>query len=99
MLKVKFKQWNCIVDWKRYGNGRPAIKLVDEFDGSPTAVASVNLPEEELGPDEIFIKDHGENEGMAKALALAGIVGEPIRYVQSGFVQIPVCKLLITNHE
>ena len=94
-LKVKFKHWDCIIDWKQYGNGRVAIQLVDAIDYSPTAVASVNLPFEPLGEDEIFIKEHSENEGMVKALTDAGIVSEPIRYVNSGFVQIPVCKLLV----
>ena len=45
MTRVRFKQWDCIVRKREYGNGRPALELVDAEDGSPIAKATVNLPD------------------------------------------------------
>jgi hypothetical protein len=95
-MKVKFKEWVCDVEFCEYGNGTPAIRLNDAIDGSPVAVASVNLEGiSKVETGEIAIKDYSENQGMLKALKDVGIVSEPIRHVKSGYVNIPVCKLLI----
>jgi hypothetical protein len=97
-MKVKFKEWNCDVNFRNYGNSGIAICLDDVIDGSPVAVASVNLEGiAEVNKGEIAIKDYSENEGMLDTLVNAGIVSKPLRYVQSGFVQIPICKLLKTE--
>jgi hypothetical protein len=63
-------------------------------DEEPFMVASVNLPDEKLENDEIAIKNYSENKGILEALIEAKIVSEPLRFVQSGFVSIPICKLL-----
>lgn len=89
-MKVKFHQWNCQIVFDTYKNGGTAISLVDE-DGCPIATASVLLSN--LKKDEIAIKDYSENTGMLEALLSAEIVTEPHRYVPSGFVMIPVCRL------
>lgn len=88
---VKFKQWNCDVEFGNYSNGRIAISLVDP---EPIAVATVNLPDVVLQHDEVIIKDYSENTGMLDALIESGYVSEPIRMVQTGYVSCPVCKLL-----
>jgi len=95
-MQVKFKMWDCDVRFHTYSNGRPAIVLIDAEDGSPIATASVNVPEEKLAIDEIAIKDYSENEGMLEVMVYAGIVSEPVRKIKSGFVTIPICKLLRT---
>ncbi len=64
-------------------------------DGSPWATLSVNLPEEDLAEDEIFIKDHSECEGNLDALEKAGLVRRTGRVVKSGFVEIPSALLLV----
>lgn len=92
---VQFLGWSCIVQKMEYGNGRTALQLVDKDDYAPVATASVNLPQEPLAKDEIAIKDYSENKGMLDALVKGGIVSEPIGYANSGFVTIPICKLLI----
>lgn len=92
-MKLKFRQWNCVLQTAQYGNGRTALQLVDAEDGEPVATATVNLPDETLGENEVFIKDYAENEGMLKTLQDAGIVEPTGKVVASGFVAIPVCRL------
>ena len=93
--------WDVILHIKRYGNNRIAIECLDVVDGSPVAVATINLPDQPLKDNEIFIKDYSENSGMLDSLMAAGIVSAPIEMVKSGFVEIPKCKLLwdILNEE
>ena len=67
-IKVRFKQWDCIIGKGKYGNGRIALQLIDANDGSMVAVATVNLPDVELNPGEIIIKNYSENEGMLNTL-------------------------------
>ena len=79
-------------------NNRVGLQLVEVHPtgGDPVvAIATVNIPEIPLESDEVIIKDYSENEGMLKALLTAGIVAEPHRFVGSGFVTMPVCRLLI----
>lgn len=93
-LKLSVGEWPAVLHVQRYSNNRIAIECLDPNDGEPIAVATVNLPDEHLGENEVFIKDYSENEGMLNSLMEAGIVSAPIDMVQSGFVQIPKCKLL-----
>lgn len=95
MKTVKFKDWECDVNFAQYGNGRTAIQLKDVEDHSLIATASVNLPDEPLKDDEIAIRDSEENFGMQLALFDAGIVSTPLRWVHSGWIKIPICKLLV----
>lgn len=100
MLKVKFKEWNCGLELGlSYGNGRRAIELFEVETKEPIAVATINLPEEHLEDDELFIKDYSENSGMLKCLSEAGVISQPIDWVQSGFVRIPKVKFLIQDPE
>lgn len=95
MKTVKFRNWDCDVRFAKYNNGRTAIKLQDKLDGEPIATATVNLPDVMMKEDEVAIKDYSENEGMLNAFVKAGIVGRPFMFAESGFVAIPICKLLI----
>ena len=92
---VRFKDWNCKLVFRYYGNNRTAIQLLDASDGGPVATATVNIPECPLEEDQVIIKTYSENEGMLRALMDAGVVSSPVSYVQSGFVTCPICKLLI----
>ncbi len=92
--KAFYKGEDCEI-WKTHyhkGN-RVAIFLSDK--GEPVATCSVNIPEQPLAPDEVFIKDYSENEGMVDFLVAEGIVERTDRFVASGYVDIPVCRLLI----
>jgi hypothetical protein len=74
--------------------GRRGIKLTT-VSGEPFGTATVNLPDAELEPDEVCIKTWGGNEGMLDFLVRNGIVEPTGRTVQTGFVDAPVCKLII----
>ena len=79
----------------RYMNGSTAINLIDCEDGMPYAVATTCMTNVDLNPDEVTIKNWSENEGILEAMIKAGIISEPIKTIPSGYVQVPVCKLLI----
>lgn len=96
-MRVTFKEWDCIAEGHFYLNGSKAIKLIDKDDHSPVATATVNVVEEKLPEDLIFIKDYSENTGMVKALTMAGIIiPKEIHTVQSGHVWISAYKLTET---
>ena len=87
---IQFHGFNVTPIWTNYlDNGRTCLLL----DCGGTMAASVNIdgPMEE---DEIAIKDYSENIGMLRTLVGAGIVAEPHRWVRSGFVSIPICRML-----
>lgn len=97
MVKIKFKEWDCVLQFHKYNNDRTALMLVDEYDGSPVAVATINIPNEDLGKDEVVIKDYTENEGMLDTLIDAGIISNPVAYIKTGYVNSPICKLLVNE--
>lgn len=93
--RAKFREWDCRVVKREYSNGRVALELVDANDGGVVARATVNLPDDAIGDDEVFIKDYSWNAGMLAALQVAGVVGPELRRVTTGHVTVPVCKLLV----
>ena len=106
MDTVRFQKWNCTLQFGKYSNGRIGIQLYNadpiKEDGYtmepgtvPIAKATVNIPEENIEQDEVIVKDFSENDGMLDALLNAKIVSQPIRFIRSGFIQCPVCKLIV----
>ena len=94
-MQVRFKQWDCEVEFKYYFNGRIAIQLSDIEDGAPVATATVNVPNEPLADNEVVIKDYSENEGMLNTLVANSIVKPPHKYIKiSDYVTCPVCYLV-----
>lgn len=92
---MKFKDWDCVVHFDHYtDNGRWAIYLTDAEDGEPITTATVNLPDEEIEPDQAFIKDYSENQGMLEALEKVGLVKRTGKMVRSGYVEIPIVTIL-----
>jgi hypothetical protein len=79
----------------KYANGRTALTLVDADDGEQVACATVNLPEQQLAPGEVFVKTWSENEGMLDFLLKNRIVEDMGREVPTGYVTARVCKLLV----
>ena len=95
LFKSPYQTYDCQLVFDKYRNGQTAIELRDDsypFEG-PVAVATVSL-DESWNKDEVFIKNYSENEGMLNSLINAGIISNPVRYISSGYVMIPVCKLL-----
>ena len=94
--RVEFRGWACRVERASYGGtDRIALPLYAVEDGSPVAVATVNLPELALAADEVAIKDYSENEGILALLIAAGVVSPPQYQVRSGYVTLHVCRCLI----
>jgi hypothetical protein len=91
------EQFNISLVFGQYRNGQRAIEMIDEADGAPYAVATVALVNEQLSADEVAIKNWSENDGVLESLIENEIVSAPIRYVSSGFVQVPICKLLVQH--
>lgn len=93
-MKVKFKDWNCIIEWAIYSqNNNIAIKLLDENTKELVAVATTNTSEE-TDWTKIQVKDWSENRGMWGALVNAGVIeSEPVEKITSYFVQVKVGKL------
>jgi hypothetical protein len=81
------------IAWRCYGNGRLALLLECE-NGEPFTNATVNLPDEPLAPDEIAVHDYGEHTGVVDFLVENGIAQPPHRYVPSGYVLVPICRLI-----
>lgn len=95
--KVIFQDTELSVELLNYQNNNSvAIQLNEATTGEPWLTASVNV-DAELAEDEVAIKDYSENEGVLAALVEAGIVSQPIKIISSGFVNIPICKLLISK--
>ncbi len=92
---VKFKKWECIANFAKYReNDRIAITLTDVNDGSPVAIATVNIGEAPLKDDEVIIKGWSENTGMQDALIKAGIIGPELQVITNGLADATIHKLL-----
>lgn len=93
-MTVKFKQWHCAVIRAEYGNGVPALLLVDAISGEPIAKATVNIPDMKPEKDHVFIKDWSENQGMMKALINYKVIHDkPVKAFPFNRVQVYECKL------
>ena len=97
-MKVKFKEWDCIVQFSKYTqNNRIAISLIDAEDGEPIAKATLNLNEIPLEKNEIIIKNYSENEGIYDCLVEAGIISKVKRIINLNRVEGLVCDILKTE--
>ena len=76
-----------------YKEGKVRLQLYDSKDGTPYATATTNI-QGELEVREVAIKDWSENEGILDFLVQNKIVKEPHRFVESGYVKIPICELI-----
>lgn len=85
--KVKFKEWDCILEFGLYHNGELAMWLTGapetENEGENIATCTVNIPEQSIKDNHVFIKEWSENDGMTEALIKAEIV-------KPNFTLIPV---------
>lgn len=93
--RIKIRYFDGIVNIKcaKYGNGRVGLQLMAANSGEPVAVATVNIPSEELSDGEVIIKDYSENEGVLAFLQGEGIVGDVIREISTGYVKVPIVHL------
>ena len=94
-MDVKFKQWECSLAFGEYQNGRTILFLNDNATLEDVLCASVNLPDEAIGSNEIAIKNYSENEGVLDVLIEYKVVSKPKRYVNLTHVSVPICELLM----
>ena len=66
----------------RYLDGNLGLAVEDEY--IPTTVSVNLLPDVDIGPNQVFIKDYGEGAGVTDCLVASG-VAEIIRPVTIGF--------------
>jgi len=95
-IEENFHKW--IPNILTYPNKRYAIgycSIAEEGYPEFECAATVNIPDEPLEDDEVIIKDYSENEGIYNMMVAAGHISPAIRYVNTGFVTCPICKLLI----
>lgn len=87
-----------------YSNGRIALQYFILSDDNelakmgfmePACTATINMPDIPLREGEVIIKNYSENEGLYECMVEAGHITLPRAYVQSNFVKMPICKLLI----
>lgn len=81
---------------QKYGGG-VALQFVHVETGEPGFTATVNIPAmaHSLEPNQVFIKNWSENEGVLDELVRLGIVEDTGLRVPTGFVEAAVCKLLV----
>jgi hypothetical protein len=92
---MKFRKWDVTIERGKYIDGnRMCLTLLDENTGEKIAVATVNLPDQPLKENEVFINDYSENHGMLEFLESNGIVKSTGEFIKSGYVMIPKCVLL-----
>jgi hypothetical protein len=73
-------------------NSRLAIQATCD-DGEPFGVLTVNLPDQNLGEREIFVKTWSENEEFSKQVMKTGLFIDTGRRVSTGFVEAQVWKI------
>lgn len=74
-LNLKVGRWVCTIQKAQYENGATALLLNDATTGERVCKATVNIPEADLHPGEVIIKDYGENEGVLQSLIDHNIIG------------------------
>ena len=97
-MAVKFNFYNkdLIISPASYSNNNNLALLLrreedDEEDYYGVVSVNTYMP---LPNNMAAIKDYSENEGILKALIKQSISSEPVKYITSGFVSIPVVKII-----
>jgi len=83
-----------VLVFKYQEGGAPAIQLRKNFDFSPFATLTVNIPDVKLGEDEILIKGWSENEPVADAAMKTGWFERTNKIVPTGFAVAEVWRVL-----
>lgn len=92
-IKTKWYEGEAEIKVGYYLNERKAIRIFTEE--GPFCVATVNLPNEMIDDNKVFLKGWSENEGIPEALEKAGVVRLTGRKVVTGFVEALEAELLM----
>jgi len=86
--------FDCVALLAEYPHGkRPAIILKDPTTGEQLMVATINVPDEPLEPDEVVIKSYSEGAGLEVSLAEAGVIHPPHRLLPVEYALAHVARL------
>lgn len=84
----------------RYFNGSTCLRLfATDADGDygPYATVTINTMDK-LPKNMVAIKSYSENEGILEALVASKVISEPVHYITSGFVKIPICRIISAEY-
>ena len=97
----KFGRYTVNIQTGRYSNDRLALELVSARNNESLYVATVNVPEVVLQPNQLLIKNWSENEGILQFLIDNKIVSRSKQLVKvgAGFVSADIVELLETSLE
>lgn len=76
----------------KYHNDRIAIVVIDSK-AEPYARLTVNLPDEHLEPDEIFVRQLDSNQEIIPPILRLGIFEETTMSVKNGHAMIPIWRI------
>lgn len=95
--QVKFKNYTCDLEFNRYAaDGSPHISLIDIESKEFIATATVYIQGKPPAENYVWIKDYSENEGILQALIDAKVVEPTGIHTTTGFVTVPLVRLLIS---
>ena len=77
----------------KYPQGNIALQVYNA-EHKLLATATVNMPQADLAPNEVIIKDYSENAGMLTALIELNIIKLTDWHIVEEFVAFPICQLL-----
>jgi|694.fasta_scaffold03312_42 hypothetical protein len=94
-LQLEDETLELVLTAHSYQNGRLAIRATEDS-GEAYGTITVNLPNEEIGPDEIFVKTYDANSHWVPALlqSLPDVFKDTGKVVPCGHAYAEVWKLL-----
>jgi len=95
VMDAPFCGSRCYLRFDKYTHGDGVrMELRDVDDHYPVATCTVNVPSADLSPNEVFIKDYSENEGVLDYLVSEGVVDDRVEAdMMSGQVIITAHRL------
>jgi len=85
-MRVSLGSWELELRVARYRNGRTAIHAFTP-EGEPEHAVTVNLVDEPLGPNQIFVPRKGNAPEVALALEREGVLRRTGEWASSGYVE------------
>lgn len=94
---VKFKNYDCLVEKKKYQDGSIRLNLIDVEDGMPVCTATKFYEKSNITNKEEYslIKNYAENEGILNCLVENKIIELTETQYEVGYVTLHLVKVLI----
>jgi len=98
---VHFNGISCSPVKAKYPNGNNYLILISTHDTTNIKknqiafVASTNVHKTQLQPNEVVIKNYGENNGILDALVNANVIQLTNKTIKKGLVKCPIAIILI----